>query len=404
MQEVLLKPVNASVLFDTMMRVVGQSLDDGTLSASPVPDATLVLLQQVVGARILLVEDNELNQQVATELLQDAGFAVDVAENGLLSLAMVEQASYDIVLMDMQMPVMDGVSATQEIRRRPQHAALPIVAMTANAMQADRDRCLAAGMNGFVSKPIEPEDLWDALARFIRPREGLGVAIAHTVPMEVARPVPQAGDSAAATLDVPDEPLPSGIAGLDVAVGLRRAGGKHSLYLRLLRRFTATQALTVRNIRAALDNHDTELAVRLAHTLKGLAGNIGAVPLQTAAAPLESSIKNTQERTLLEPLLDHAEAVLAPLVQALQQALPDRRSEPQANVPVLDAAKVRAALDSLNDLLACGDGEALDYVNDNSPLLRQGLGPAYDSLCTAVNNFEFDEAQVLIAQTSVLQR
>jgi len=134
--------------------------------------ASSVDLGAIRGARILLVEDNDINQIVATELLQDAGFVVDVADNGQLALERMEQERYDLVLMDMQMPVMDGIAATREIRRRDHHRKLPVVAMTANAMAQDRQRCLDAGMNDFLSKPFEPEEVWAVLLKWLGPAQG----------------------------------------------------------------------------------------------------------------------------------------------------------------------------------------------------------------------------------------
>jgi CheY-like chemotaxis protein len=133
-------------------------------------------LRAIKGARVLLVEDNEINRQVATELLADEGLVVDVAENGRVALEKAIASSYDIVLMDMQMPVMDGLTATAEMRRIERLRSLPIVAMTANAMQADKDACIAAGMNDHLAKPIEPDDLWKALLKWVRPRGGPGTA------------------------------------------------------------------------------------------------------------------------------------------------------------------------------------------------------------------------------------
>jgi two-component system sensor histidine kinase/response regulator len=127
-------------------------------------------LGSIRGARVLLVEDNDLNQEVALELLRDAGLIVDLAEDGQRALDKLATADYDIVLMDMQMPVMDGVTATVALRLDPRWQSLPVVAMTANAMQADRERCLAAGMNDHIAKPIEPEDLWKTLLKWIKPR------------------------------------------------------------------------------------------------------------------------------------------------------------------------------------------------------------------------------------------
>ena len=165
--EVLIKPVNPSVLFDSIMRVFSVDAPDDGAEEVAAPSHDLSALH---GALILLVEDNELNQQVASELLSDAGFIVDIAENGQIAVEKVLTMSYDIILMDMQMPVMDGVAATTEIRRLG-FADLPIVAMTANAMQVDRDLCSAAGMNDYLSKPIDCDSLFAALLKWVRPRK-----------------------------------------------------------------------------------------------------------------------------------------------------------------------------------------------------------------------------------------
>ena len=163
---VLVKPVSASVLFDTLMQPLAQAWDVHPLPRSASGAAPAVLR----GAMVLLVEDNELNQIVAQELLRDAGMQVDVASNGQEAIACIDRRRYDVVLMDMQMPVMDGETATRQLRADPRHAGLPIIAMTANAMQADRERCFAAGMNDHVPKPIDPDVLWATLVRWLSPR------------------------------------------------------------------------------------------------------------------------------------------------------------------------------------------------------------------------------------------
>jgi PAS domain S-box-containing protein len=168
-EDVLIKPVNASLLFDTAMRVLGAEVADRR-SAGDAPSLLLEDMAMLKGARILLVEDNDLNQEVASEILRDAGFVVDIADNGQIAVNMVGENPYDIILMDMQMPVMDGVTATVEIRKDARFNELPIVAMTANAMQQDKDKCLAAGMVDFVTKPIQPDELWAALGRWVKPK------------------------------------------------------------------------------------------------------------------------------------------------------------------------------------------------------------------------------------------
>ena len=171
-EDVLIKPVNAGLLFDTAMRVLGAEVQEHR-SAGDAPSQLVEKLAMIKGARILLVEDNELNQEVAGEILADAGFIVEIADNGQIAVDKVSSNAYDIVLMDMQMPVMDGVTATVEIRKNEQFKQLPIVAMTANAMQQDKDRCTAAGMVDFVTKPIQPDELWAALLRWIKPRHAM---------------------------------------------------------------------------------------------------------------------------------------------------------------------------------------------------------------------------------------
>ena len=177
-EDVLIKPVNASLLFDTTMRVLGAEVVDPR-SAGDAPSLLLEDMAMLRGARILLVEDNELNQEVASEILRDAGFFVDIAEDGQVAVDKVTRntgEAWDIVLMDMQMPVMDGVTATVEIRQDARFSALPIVAMTANAMQQDKDKCLAAGMVDFLTKPIQPDELWATLGRWIKPKHPAAAA------------------------------------------------------------------------------------------------------------------------------------------------------------------------------------------------------------------------------------
>jgi two-component system sensor histidine kinase/response regulator len=168
-RDVLLKPVNASLLFDSAIRLIGGAQGEslGQLTSPALADPRLSAIE---GARVLLVEDNELNQEVASELLTGAGLLVDLAEDGAEAVNKVREGAYDIVLMDMHMPVMDGATATQAIRKLAEHSDLPIVAMTANAMPADRQKCLAAGMVDFVAKPIEPDELWEALLRWVQPK------------------------------------------------------------------------------------------------------------------------------------------------------------------------------------------------------------------------------------------
>lgn len=169
-ENILIKPVGASILFDSVVRILG-GVVEGPRIAGDLPSGSFAKLVALKGAHILLVDDNEMNRKLATELLEYAGFVVDDAWNGQIAVDKVKASDYDIVLMDMQMPVMDGLSATQEIRLDERFKDLPIVAMTANAMQGDCDRCVAAGMNDHIAKPIAIEDLWKKLLKWVKPRQ-----------------------------------------------------------------------------------------------------------------------------------------------------------------------------------------------------------------------------------------
>ncbi|STQ91422.1 response regulator [Iodobacter fluviatilis] len=285
--EILIKPVNASQLFDTTMRVL-----DAKEVHELVREYHEVDLSGILGARILLVEDNDLNQQVGMDLLQDAGFIVDLAENGQQALNKVQQVSYDLVLMDMQMPVMDGIAATKKIREWPDFASLPIVAMTANAMQADQERCAAAGMNGHVAKPIELHDLWMALLRWIPPRPVNLQGGVLPVPSKSSDLVLK---SKLEALDVP---------GLDVAAGLRRVLGKETLYLEMLRKFIHGQSSVIAEINVALEEKDVLTAERLLHSSKSVAASIGAADLADLAAELELLVRLHPGDAMLKPMLE----------------------------------------------------------------------------------------------------
>ncbi len=311
---VLLKPVNASMLFDTTMSALGGQRTTQPLAASAPDAASDHRLAALRGSRILLVEDNEINQQVARELLEDAGFAVDVADNGEIALGLVQQYSYDLVFMDMQMPVMDGIAATQHMRKLAPLENLPIVAMTANAMEHDRRRCFEAGMNDFLVKPIEPLDMWAILARWIRPR---AKPAPFPTPAHSAIPLAATQSQSAAV-----DGLPHGIAGLDTAVGLARMVGKKPLYLAMLRRYGVGQRQMLEELRAAIGASDLATAQRLIHTTKGVSGTVGAVVVEQHAGALESALRAGATAAEVQALLPSLEMPLLALLDALQAQLP----------------------------------------------------------------------------------
>ncbi|RQO59355.1 hypothetical protein DBR47_11960 [Paucibacter sp. KBW04] len=380
---ILLKPVNGSLLHDAMQRALqpahaGPSVDDKP--GLPVSQA-LASLQPLRGTRILLAEDNEMNQQVAQELLADAGLVVDIANNGAEALQRLSQQSYALVLMDMQMPVMDGLTASRQIRAQAQFAQLPIIAMTANAMQVDRDRCAEAGMNDFVSKPFDPDELFRVLARWAPQVPG---------PTE---PVPAVLPNAAGA-----DTLPAAIEGLNLALGLQRMGGKPALYLRQLRQFQRSQAGVVDDLLSARQAGDAGLAERLAHTLKGLAGNLAAGDLQEAAGELEAALSAGQPDALVLPLVQNTQAQLGKLLQALAQSLPEPAAQgaEKAVAETMSRPELQALLTEVLQLLAAGDSDALDLMERVEPNLLALDGPGFKSAMDAAQAYEFDRAAEIV--------
>ncbi|MDC8786559.1 response regulator [Roseateles koreensis] len=410
--DVLLKPVNASLLFNTLIRLLSerQGASDavqGTGAPSGPGEPAIEIpsrLRHLRGARILLVEDNDLNQQIAQELLSDAGLHVDVVENGQAALAQIEQQPYDLVLMDMQMPVMDGLEATLQLRKNPRHALLPVIAMTANALPSDRQRCLLAGMNDYVSKPIAPDELWDALARWIQPRAGLGdsanaqrVETSPTVfksPLKFSRQAQQ-------SVQLPDQ-----IDGLDLALGLRRTAGRAAFYLDLLHQFTATRRTALHEVRDALNTEDRPRAERLTHSLKGLAGTLGATPLHERLRALEQTLQGQIKTAPLNEALDEAEAALNHLIQSLSLHLPDRRSHehdvaPAASAerkPALNAVQLQALVEQIDTALARDDPEALDLLALHHTALQTAGEADFGALQAAIQQFQFDRARQILAR------
>ena len=270
----LAKPVGPSVLLDTVMRIFGRedrSEKRARRAATPADS-----LESIRGARILLAEDNEINQQVATELIEGAGLEVAVANNGREAVDAVGKAEYDLVLMDIQMPEMDGFQATAEIRKDARFRDLPILAMTAQALAGDREKSLAAGMNDHVTKPIDPDQLFATLVKWL--------GSSKTKPPRAEVPL---GDEQGT--------LPSDLAGISVASGLRKVYGNQRLYRNLLLKFRSTHERVDGEIADAIRAGDTDEAAALAHRVQGAARNLGAERLDAATVELERGVRDGAE-------------------------------------------------------------------------------------------------------------
>ena len=307
---VLLKPVNNSVLFDATIRILGGNIPDFIKNVDNSNkthyNENLALIS---GASVLLVEDNELNQQVAVELLREINLNVDVAENGAIAVQKINESRYDLIFMDMQMPVMDGLEATRLIRGNEEFAKIPIVAMTANAMNGDRDKCLKVGMDDHLAKPLNPEELFTMLIKWI-------------VPTNSHKDVSERQGGTPKTLPVVENELNMSIEGLNTTLGLKRAMNKQKLYISLLQKYVSGQKGVFDDLQGALIAGDWETAERLVHTLKGVSGTIGAVMLQERAEELESAIRQRVSSNVLAPLIEITSKLLATTIEQLILVLP----------------------------------------------------------------------------------
>jgi PAS domain S-box-containing protein len=376
----LLKPVTQSLLYDTLVDLFGvaglehhrsrENKDTGTIH-----DAT--------GIRILLVEDNEMNQQVATELLESAGAIVTVANHGGEAVQILtagdEAPAFDVVFMDLQMPEMDGFTATRLLRSDPRLRQFPIIAMTAHALVEERQRCFDAGMNDHVSKPIDPDDLFSTLMRWAKPRPKQSVETLTSI---------------APTKQFDEVVLPE-ISGINLADGLNRVAGNRRLYRDLLAQFAARQADAAGQISSALERDDSKLAERIAHTVKGVAGNLGITEVQSGAQKLEEALRGGEEK--VPALLVEFAALMSVQVEAIESALCDSATaglEGAQNSP-FNADAAAGAIGQLRMLLQASDGDAEESFRSMRDTVASIVEePCLNSLSAAIDDFDFDVALV----------
>jgi PAS domain S-box-containing protein len=413
LEDVIVKPVGATVLFDSVTSVLAGvpfvqrvMADDASLTETS--------LATIKGARILLVEDNALNQDVASDLLSDVGFIVDLAENGKVAVRKAQETRYDLVLMDMQMPVMDGITATKEIRKLPQCAHLPIIAMTANAMAGDRQCCLDAGMNDHIPKPVEPENIWRALLKWIKTRQG-GDKNLPTVRRAAHRTKDDLSTSAAVATashhssedksEVAMQKIPADLLGLksiSALDGVRRFGGKVAPYRKQLQRFGSHYQRAADKLQGLITEEGIVEGEAFCHELKGVCGTLGANDMFACAAELDDLLKRGKTPTA---------AQFNGLQQLLQLLIGEINGlstpEPVESVP--SAALGRDALFfrlvTLARLLESDMGEANLLLAE----LRAGVvggesEQALTEIAANVDTFEIDDALTKINRLRTLLR
>ena len=372
---ILSKPATPSSLFDSIVTALNREQSFAPQPLSITPDRSRLF----AGRRVLLVEDNDVNREMAEEMLTQVGLLVEVAENGEQAVEHVRDSTYDLVLMDCHMPVMDGYRATEQIRQTLGLNDLPIIAMTANALDSDRERCLATGMNDHIPKPIDVAVLYATLARWL----------GSSSPIATQPPAPSAGIGADA------EP----VGNIDVPGALARLGGNRDLYQRLLQRFRENQGTVLDVLTSDQRLEDRPAMILHAHTLRGLAGNIGAVRLARLAAELEETLK--QGMPLDDRSVRHLLAELAPALDEVL-AQPDTPHDIAAGTASQTMPEnLMPALAELRHLLANDDASAVHAFEALSGKLRlTGDAALVNQLGKQIGRYEFEEALQTLQQIS----
>jgi signal transduction histidine kinase/CheY-like chemotaxis protein/HPt (histidine-containing phosphotransfer) domain-containing protein/HAMP domain-containing protein len=369
---VLVKPVTASTLLEAIGFAVGK-LAHPQARAHRKADRLSEYFEQLQGVHLLLVEDNKMNQELAQELLTQAGILVTIADHGQAALDLLAQGlTFDGILMDCQMPVMDGYVATKKIRANPAFAALPIIAMTANAMSEDREKVLAVGMNDHIAKPLNLDQMYSTIAQWVRPAQP---AVAAVIPSLPAAP--------ALALDLP---------GIATATGLGISMGNEKLYRKLLGMFKESYDGVVAQFWLAHQEADPQATARYAHTLKGTAGNIGAHGVQIAAAELELACERSAPLAELEHALAKVSLALGPVLAGIARLKPSLVISPSGQSAALDSAGI-ALLDQLEAMLARSDARAADLGAQLAVALQgSGQGSHLKKALGHLEQYDFDAA------------
>jgi len=370
----LAKPVTSSALMDAIMLSMGHEVVSDIRNRDR-HDIETAAINQLRGARILLVEDNEINLELALELLTNNGIIVETANNGQEALDTLAQKNFDGVLMDCQMPVMDGYTATRRIREQEGFAKLPILAMTANAMAGDREKVLAAGMNDHIAKPINVQEMFATMARWISPSE------------------PSMDISVGSSVAAPAEEIPE-LPGINIAAGLAVCQNNRRLYRKLLLKFSLSAADFVTRFRQSLTDDDPEAATRCAHSLKGVAGNIGAAEIQKRAQALESACRDKMSLVKIDSLLADVVGALEPVLEGLE-TLRKNGTDSSNSGAVLNQEKFKLLLRRLRELLEDDDTDATGAIDELLELPGVTVhAEVLKKIARVVSLYDFEEALV----------
>jgi PAS domain S-box-containing protein len=360
----LIKPIGQSLLFDTIMNVFGKSIVTklNTSLDKSLNDGQLLGMTE---KRILLTEDNEVNQEVAVGLLEEAGLLIDIANNGKEAVEAIKDKGeefYDAVLMDLQMPVMDGYEATEHIRKKLKFSTQIIIAMSADAMVGVKERCIKVGMNDYLTKPIDPSRLFSVLKKWLKIDD-----VEMNVPTTNKEQI--------------------NIEGIDTVNGIARVGGNLKVYSNILKKFCKNSVNSAIEIKDAIYKKDVELAERIAHTIKGVAGNIGADALYKTASKLDIILKQGLPKKDTK-ILDDFTAKLANTIENINNSSILNEEVSVKKIKVDEKASFEL-LKQLAELLEDNDSAAQECLQE---LMSVSQYDELNQMSEMVSDYEFDEA------------
>ena len=378
----LTKPINQSQLFNEILYVFGTKGIKSARQRKHLETKASVYKKRLRGIKILVAEDNITNQEIALAMLEGAGIAVDIANNGQEAVDAVRKFDYDVVLMDIQMPEKDGYEATRMIRKDPEFSSLPIIAMTAHAMKGDENKCIEAGMNDYVSKPVNQDKLFKALWRAMKGKVKPGCEKKMEIgkkPVKEAKPVSK------------KKGLPERLPGINIKKALDRLGLDEETYERILTGFLKNNQHTISKIKNAFNDNDMETLLQLAHSLKGGSANISAEKLNKAAYSLESECRHETDGLQLAGLINDVETALNEVFNSLSIHANNKETEfADIDKIATDPETLIPLLNSLAEALGNADPEkTLKHLEE----LKEHINiQIFQKLETQIGNYDYEDA------------